>query len=404
MAGRPKNPTSWASGNYGAGANAWNGTVKRVANSGRYFEPKQLASPQEMNDAIGEMIDNDTTIINAFGQGPALNWPTIDSVTGGSSPSLNGIAWDPKFGRWMVFGVKPATTNAALCYVSSNGGRTWVFQGGQNPSTGTPDCSIQGVIYNPTTGKLAVCTYPGVGPGDVGAITDEEARVALSHANAKVAGIAYNGLYIFAGNADTTTLFLKTSPLGSNVWTSRLPVTGVTAASWCDGNPFALASSGSAVMGVKLGRTNYSEYIYSTNGTAWTKKDHTATASWFNVGLCWSVDRWVIMQTNGTDSRVLVSTDGTNWSTASTLTATRAGGLAAVGALLFASTYANLDIHGAWSTDGGVTWQFGGSYGVTPASAGVPDRVHSNGSQFVTVSDSKVCFSLGMGVPGTQGF
>lgn len=406
-AGRPANIVPIA-GNYPAGGNAWSSTAKRVPGAG-YLTPKTSASPQEVNDLIGANQDTLLALITMCGQNAALNWPaqSTDVYVGGSAPNANGLAWDPRYGRWLVYGIKSGTTNAFLAYASKDGGRTWFSFGGQNPSSGAADGSLVGVIFNPGTGRCAVASWKGAsGTMDPSALTDEESRLNVLTVSGKVAGIAYGGLYIFLGRQSTTTPLLLTSPLGSSgVWTTRAPAFAAPS-TWCSASDYALAASGAMVMGIELGVSNYGEYVTSPDGLTWTLRSHPITSGWANTGLCWASDRWILSQSNGTDSRILYSSDGIAWTTLTpaTLTGVFLGGAASIGALIFAAGYTHFDIHGMWSTDGGATWQIGGQYSMTLASGGTPDRGYSNGSQFATLSINRAGFSNYMCIPGVQGF
>lgn len=415
MSGRPNSFTAWAAGAYAAGALAWSGTAKRVANAGRYFTPKTLASPQEVNDAIGEVIDDCNGLLLMSGQHAALNWPSVtrDITVGGSNPIFLGAAYDLKYGRWLIYGAKPSTASAFLAYISSDGGQTWSSFGGQNPGTGLADGSVLGVIFNNQTGRCAVAVYTGTGGTNAPtSLTDEETRLSISSAAAAVTGINFNGVYIFVGSNNTTSPIVAPATQGPNAFVSNAAPALSSPTTWCSAGSYAVASSGTACMAIALGLANYGELMVSNNtGLVWTAGTHTATAGWHNTGIAWAGDRWVIMQTNGTDSRVITSTNnGASWATATgTLTGSVNGGVGAIGSLLFSPAYVHTGMHGSWSVDGGVTWQFGGAYNATPQVAGVPDRVYCNGSQFVTLATGfgggtqHASFSSFMCVPTSSG-
>lgn len=66
--------TGWATGNYPAGANPWNGQPKRVAPVNAYYEPAIQAVAQHDNYVIGALADAVQGMLDYLGQVPAYNW------------------------------------------------------------------------------------------------------------------------------------------------------------------------------------------------------------------------------------------------------------------------------------------------------------------------------------------
>lgn len=74
---RPKElPSStFASGNYGAGANPWNGAAKRVAPTNYYFTPNTKIPAEEMNSVIGVLWDAVKGMLTMQAIQAATNFP-----------------------------------------------------------------------------------------------------------------------------------------------------------------------------------------------------------------------------------------------------------------------------------------------------------------------------------------
>lgn len=375
--GRPKVFTPWATGNYAAGGDAWSGTAKRIANGGRCFVPKVLSGPQEVNDAIGECIDNDNAILASLGVTSAQNWLSVNATVPGSITPL-AMAGDPKFGRMAIFG----TTGTNLVQFTKNGGRTWATAGGAQ--SGTSSAAIRGIVFNPTTGQCAVAVYPAAGA--VSAVTDEQTRLGLAQSTGVITGIYFNGLYIFAGR-DGSSNVLKTSN-GSPTFSDY---SGSVPSGWNTALSYFAASSGSKLM-IVSGLSSDNHFLLTSDGATWTNTGtFTLPGGYFLEGFDYAGDRWVIAMTNGTDSKVYTSIDnGVTWVLASTLTGIVLGGMAALGTLIFATQTDSRGLRGIYSIDGGVTWTAGTNW-----DGGGADRVYSaSGRGFFTISGTTGAYGV----------
>jgi hypothetical protein len=421
-------PTPWAlETNFAGSGNPWNGQPCKVAPVGDVFIPNTKPPAENLNQLLNANYNTILTLQRMLLTSSMATW-TPEASPVSSSIQL-ACRWDPKTNRFLLL-----TENTSTLVVSlfATYGQDAGTPGGYLtiPLSFTPANSLNygSVCTDPLTAGSYCLTYSNsVGTHNSAVfqywngstLTQEISVTAAGYFyGVEVASLNVGGTgYVFFAVAGTGTtdsaILVNTVPSFPSWGIGVSPNVALAVdATWC------LKSNGSQVVGIPSSINLFTVYS-TTNGTSWTTSSSLSSlvpAGYTVVGLTWTQDAlglcWLACACNGSAPPLFYrSIDGVTWTaqlggmtTTVTVVDMDASGPLVVATLKDGSTGGP---SGAiMSPDGGISWYasqhtFAANTGSPPTPNSTRARVASSQIGFMTMNGLYLRFSGLGGLPPT---
>lgn len=392
-------PLTYApSGNYGAGANPWNGTAKRVAPSGgnaSELVPATKLTAQNLNYLLGNGFDVDGTVKTALtdiltmaGQLPALNWFSKVNV---SVAVADGV-FNPFENAWYLI----ASGGVDQIRKSVDFGRSFT-----TPASATSQSFVD--IDADLTGKM-VLTTQSANLIDYNGSTWTVRTPGLT-GTPSGAQVHFVGLWCVMYRNGTSGFQCYTSS-DRAAYTSRTANLPAAFTGYTGTNNVQLATNGTRLIACFL-NGNTLQCAYSDNGGInWTGFSYATgfTVSGISKPIySATLSKWFIFVGDNSNSGVLLSsTDGASWTLTKTFNPTtiQFQTIEQLGALLVGCDVTSFGGQVFYSVDQGVTWR---AAGTIPAGATSSVKILSGAGGFIMLdtTNSSSIASLRFGRSGT---
>jgi hypothetical protein len=401
--------------NFPIGTDPWNGQPIKVVPGLDYFTPGTSPAAEEENYRLNAITTDLGNLLQYVGQISAQNWPITSRMVnpadtvGNCTISTLSIAPDPYAHRWLLQVVDTQGSTFNAVYSSTDAGMSWQKFGTNRTNFVTSIC------VHPTNGLVLATTSAGPGPSQftntcytatTGGTWSTSGAVA-PRGNAH-SSLWFNNKFVVIGSSQDNSLnnelYNASSTTDGVTWTDH---TGTLPAGWLSGtavlHPTRMAASPTRLICFTQAPSR-TTYTSTDDGSAYTDRTIPLLTNEVVYGAAFSIpdNRFMVAVSTGTDSRILTSPDGVNWTVAKVLTGYNLGGLASLGSCFVATIVESSTTspgRAIMSIDKGVTWRFC-AYGQVANTAGQTHRVVSNGEHFLAANHDYLTASLLVGLPG----